>query len=103
VDSYARSIAVIFPPFNEDYGYVTLEAMLASKPVITCGDSGGPNEFVVDGITGRIVKPQATELARAMDELWSDRALSARIGRAGREHYDALRISWDTVTRALTE
>ena len=30
-----------FVPYLEDYGYVTLEAMLAGKPVITCSDSGG--------------------------------------------------------------
>jgi glycosyltransferase involved in cell wall biosynthesis len=38
---YARSLAVVFTPLDEDYGYVTLEAMLASKPVITCTDAGG--------------------------------------------------------------
>ena len=46
---YAHSLGVIFPAVDEDYGYVTLEAMLSSKPVITCADSGGPLEFVVDG------------------------------------------------------
>ena len=44
---YANSLGVVFPPLDEDYGYVTLEAMLSSKPVITCADSGGPLEFVV--------------------------------------------------------
>ena len=41
-----EALGVIFPPLDEDYGYVTLEAMLAAKPVITCTDSGGPLEFV---------------------------------------------------------
>ncbi|HET7546295.1 MAG TPA: glycosyltransferase family 4 protein, partial [Usitatibacter sp.] len=49
---YASATAICFPPRDEDYGYVTLEAMLSSKPVITCTDSGGPLEFVVDGETG---------------------------------------------------
>src|SRR5204862_2430967 len=35
VDLYAGARAVVFPPFDEDYGYVTLEAFLARKPVIT--------------------------------------------------------------------
>jgi glycosyltransferase involved in cell wall biosynthesis len=43
---YAHTLGVIFPPVDEDYGYVTLEAMLASKPLITCTDSGAPLEFV---------------------------------------------------------
>ncbi|MEO6214042.1 MAG: glycosyltransferase family 4 protein, partial [Vicinamibacterales bacterium] len=43
VDLYADALAVVYPPFDEDFGYVTLEAFLARKPVITCIDSGGPN------------------------------------------------------------
>ena len=39
---YAHAVGVLFPPVDEDYGYVTLEAMLASKPLITCTDSGAP-------------------------------------------------------------
>ena len=63
---YAHSRAVLFPPEDEDYGYVTLEAMLAAKPVLTCDDSGGPLEFVRDGETGRIVEPTPQALADAM-------------------------------------
>ena len=35
-----------YAPFDEDYGYVTLEAFLARKPVITTTDAGGTLEFV---------------------------------------------------------
>jgi glycosyltransferase involved in cell wall biosynthesis len=49
IDLYAGALAVVFPPFDEDYGYVTLEAFLARKPVITTTDAGGPLEFVEDG------------------------------------------------------
>ncbi len=42
LDLLARCLGVVFPPYDEDYGYVTLEGFLASKPVITCTDSGGP-------------------------------------------------------------
>ena len=34
------------------------------KPVVTCTDSGGPLEFVVDGENGRVVAPDAAALAR---------------------------------------
>jgi hypothetical protein len=47
-----RARAVVYPPFHEDLGYVTLEAFLAGKPVITMADSGGPTEFVRDGVNG---------------------------------------------------
>ena len=43
---YANALAVVFAPFDEDYGYVTLEAFLARRPVVTATDSGGPLEFV---------------------------------------------------------
>ena len=52
---YATCGAVIFPPADEDYGYISLEAFLSKKPVVTCTDSGGPLEFVEDGENGRVV------------------------------------------------
>ena len=36
---YAHALAVAFPSFDEDLGYVPLEAMYAAKPVVTCSDS----------------------------------------------------------------
>lgn len=98
---YARCLAVIYPPLDEDLGYVTLEAMLSSKPVITCTDSGGPLEFVEAGITGEIAEPTPEALAQAMDRLWSDRQCAALEGKAGREKYEALGISWDHVIESL--
>lgn len=101
IDLYARCTAVVFPPVDEDYGYVTLEAMLAGKPVITCDDSGGPLEFVRDGDSGLVVSPDAQALAGAMDRLWDDRALASRLGAAARQAYVDLRIGWDGVVQAL--
>jgi glycosyltransferase involved in cell wall biosynthesis len=34
VSLYAGAAAVVFPPYDEDFGYVTLEAFLARKPVV---------------------------------------------------------------------
>ena len=100
-EQYARAVAVIFPPVDEDYGYITLEAMLSSKAVITCEDSGGPLEFVGHRKTGLVTKPGAASLAEALDELWRDRNLAAKLGRAGRESYDRLDLSWSSVVKAL--
>jgi glycosyltransferase involved in cell wall biosynthesis len=98
---YANCLAVFYGPQDEDYGYVTLEAMLSSKPVITCTDSGGPLEFVEDHVTGRVVPPDAKALAEVIDELHDRRQLAATLGRAGRERYQALGLSWDKVVGAL--
>jgi glycosyltransferase involved in cell wall biosynthesis len=98
---YAHTLGVIFPPVDEDYGYVTLEAMLASKPLITCTDSGAPLEFVLNDETGLIVEPSPQAMAVAMDQLWDDRNLARALGEAGRERYDSLNISWMTVVERL--
>src|SRR6185503_3778612 len=86
-DLYARARAIIYPPIDEDYGYVTLEAMLAAKPVITCTDSGGPLEFVRDGQTGLIAGPTPEELSAAMDQLWQQSGQAREMGAAGRVLY----------------
>ena len=54
---YRGALAVMYVPYDEDYGLVTLEAFLAGKPVVTATDSGGTLEFVTDGVTGRVVPP----------------------------------------------
>ena len=100
---YARCLGVLFPSLDEDYGYITLEAMLAHKPVIACADSGGPLEFVVDRETGLVCEPSPRELAAAMDELWEDRARARRWGEAGRQRYSDLRIDWGTVLERLLQ
>ncbi len=79
-DYYARSLAVVYPPMDEDYGYVTLEAMLTSKPLVTCTDSGGPLEFVINEETGLIVEPTPKGLAGAFDRLWEEREAGPQLG-----------------------
>lgn len=98
---YAHATAVCFTPFDEDYGYVTLEAMLSSKPVITCSDSGGPLEFVEDGETGLVVVPEPVAVAGAIDQLLSQPSRALRMGRAGRAHYAELVPGWDLVVDKL--
>jgi glycosyltransferase involved in cell wall biosynthesis len=101
VDLYAGTLAVVFPPFDEDYGYITLEAFLARKPVITTIDAGGPLEFVQDDVNGFITAPQPEAIAAAIARLASDRRLAARLGDAG---YDrASTISWDRVVDCLVD
>jgi glycosyltransferase involved in cell wall biosynthesis len=99
----ANCLAVVFPPLDEDFGYVTLEAFAARKPVITCSDSGGPLELLQDGISGLIAEPNPFALAAAIDELASDRGRTAAMGDNGHQRLDALDISWDRVVRELTK
>ncbi|WPL15600.1 GDP-mannose-dependent alpha-(1-6)-phosphatidylinositol monomannoside mannosyltransferase [Thiorhodovibrio winogradskyi] len=98
---YANALAVFFAPFDEDYGYITLEAMLAAKPVITCTDSGGPLEFVLPDETGRVVPPDPQAIAAAIDHLHADRQAAIALGRAGRARYEALQLSWPRTVETL--
>jgi glycosyltransferase involved in cell wall biosynthesis len=98
---YAHALAVVYPPMDEDYGYVTLEAMLASKPVITCSDSGGPLEFIQHQETGLVAEPSPESLAAALDEVWGDRRKAKRIGESGRERLMSMSMTWSNVIERL--
>jgi glycosyltransferase involved in cell wall biosynthesis len=99
VDLYAGALGVIFPPYDEDYGYVTLEAFLSGKPVVTTTDAGGPNEFVVDGVNGFVCPPDPEALGAAIGRLDADRARAAAMGQAGAER--ARTITWTGVVDRL--
>lgn len=98
-EAYAHSRAVAFLPYQEDYGYVTLEAMLCGKPVITCTDGGGTTELVREGETGLIVDPAPEALGAAIDRLWGDKRATKRMGQAARER--ALKVTWDAIVDEL--
>lgn len=100
-DLYAHSIAVIYPPVDEDFGYVTLEAMLSAKAVICCSDSGGPLEFVTTDENGIVAAPDPGSLASAMDQLWVDRTRAVQYGRSGLDRCKASDISWTHVINTL--
>jgi len=98
---YANALGVAYIPFDEDYGYVTLEAMLAARPVIVSSDSGGAKEFVEDGVTGIVVDPEAQAIAAAIDTLHSDRSHAVQLGQRGQQKIQALKLSWDNVVEKL--
>ena len=91
---YSGARAVAFVPYEEDFGYVTLEAMLCAKPVLTCTDSGGATELVTDGETGRVVPPDPAALAEAIEAIWS-RRVARRMGRQARARAEG--VSWAVV------
>jgi len=100
IELYESALAVYYAPFDEDYGYVTVEAFRSARPVVTAADAGGVLEFVEDGVTG-LVAPEATprEFAERLDVLYRDRELAARLGRNGQARVAG--IGWDPVIDAL--
>ena len=100
LDYYARCRAVVFPPVQEDYGFVTVEAFASRKAVMTCRDSGGPAELVADGINGYVCEPTAAGLAAALRRLIDDSGLAERLGAAAFE--SGGKLNWPDTIRHLT-
>jgi glycosyltransferase involved in cell wall biosynthesis len=92
--------AVCFPPVQEDYGFVTVEAFASRKAVVTCTDSGGPAELVQDGVNGFVVAPDPAAMARALRQLADDAALAERMGAKAFDTGSAL--NWADAVRQLT-
>jgi glycosyltransferase involved in cell wall biosynthesis len=100
VDLYAGSLGVFYAPYDEDYGYVTVEGFKSGKPVITAADSGGVLEFVDDGKNGYVCPPDSPrEIAARIDALYRDRELARKLGEAGRAKVSG--IGWDEVVARL--
>ena len=90
---------VCFPPLQEDYGLVTVEAFASSKAVITCTDSGGPAELVQHGQSGLVCAPDSRSLARALTTMMDDAAQAERLGqRAGEQVKE---ITWERALEQL--
>lgn len=98
---YANSFAVFYAPVDEDYGYITLEAFLSRKPVVTCNDSGGVLEFVRHDENGFITDPNPEAMGALINELYNNKDKCREFGERG---YCAVSyITWDNVIERLTE
>lgn len=100
---YADAKAVLFIPLDEDYGYITLEAMSAGKAVITAQDSGGPLEFVADRKTGIVAQPDPISIAYAIDQIAEDTNLAIQYGENGKKRLSGMNITWEHVVKELTK
>jgi glycosyltransferase involved in cell wall biosynthesis len=98
---YADALGVCYLPFDEDYGYVTLEAMLSGKPVVVARDGGGAAEFVEHESEGLVCDPDPRAVAACLDRLYADREAARRMGRRGRDKLRALDLSWRRVVERI--
>ena len=96
----ARCRAVCFPPLNEDYGLVTVEAFASRKAVITCRDSGGPTELVEDGVHGLVCEPSPPALGAALQRLMADRRFAEQLGQQA--YARGAQLTWEDTVRQLT-
>ena len=85
---YAASELFALPSRGEGFGFVYLEAMARSKPVIG-GAHGGAPEVIQDGVTGYLVQHGDTvQLATSIDALLSNPELAGQMGARGRERVE---------------
>jgi glycosyltransferase involved in cell wall biosynthesis len=101
LELYANALGVLFVPKDEDFGYITVEAMLSHKPVIVCKDSGEPALLVRDGESGFVVDPDPFAVAEAMNSLLANRQLAREMGEAA--YRSAPGQSWGPIVDRLLE
>jgi glycosyltransferase involved in cell wall biosynthesis len=98
----SQCLAAAYLPLDEDsYGYPSLEASHAQKPVLTTTDSGGVLELVKHQVNGLIADPTPEALAEAMDRLYTDRISTKLMGQNALARIGDLKISWTHVLDRL--
>lgn len=98
---YGNALCIPFMPADEDYGLITVEAMQAGKPVLTCDDTGGVTELVDNGQTGWVVAPDEAAIAAAIEEIAANPAQAVAMAPACRERVAA--INWKDTLSALMD
>jgi len=96
---YASCMAVYYAPFDEDYGYITLESFFSKKTILSFKDSGGVLEFVNES-NGFIVSEEE-EISQNINYLYFHKERAKQMGEEG---YQIVKnITWDSVIDRLTE
>ncbi|MCD6027066.1 MAG: glycosyltransferase family protein [Solimicrobium sp.] len=102
VQIFSTCLASAYLPLDEDsYGYPSLEASHASKPILTTTDSGGVLELVQHGYNGLICEPEAKALAEAMDQIFTNREATKKMGLNATQRISDLNITWKHVLERL--
>ena len=100
---------LVVPSHQEGLCIAALEAMACGIPVVSTR-CGGPEEFVIDEQTGRLVGFDAAAMADAIVAIVSDRDRRERLGNGARDlvlrHYSAARaenVFWTEFSRAFPD
>ncbi len=106
IDLYANAFSIFYGPYNEDYGYVTLEALASGKPVVTGTDSGGVLEFITHESNGLVVEPTFNSFGEAFNRLQDDKELYKKLSAQGLKDISSWGLNdskyWDVVVDKLT-
>lgn len=98
---YKNSLVIPYFPYDEDYGLITIEAMMHAKPVITTTDAGGPTEFVSDNETGFVVPLDPRIIGEKID-YFAENPNEAK--RMGNQAYELVsKITWERVINSILD
>lgn len=100
-DYVNNSTAVACIPFNEDYGYVAIEAAAAAKPIIATSDSGGILSFAKHEVTGWVVDPNVDALASAMSTVFKNTERTREYGFAALQLMESQMNEWPQIVDRL--
>ena len=100
LDLYANCFAVYYAPHDEDYGFVSIEARGAAKPVITATDSGTVLDFIAGERNGIVVEPSEQAIGNAFNRLLDEDGLYEKL--SFREPPDRHTSSWNLIVESLT-
>lgn len=84
---YAAADLVAIPSLLENLPNTLIEALACGRPVVAI-DSGGIRDGVIDGVTGLLVKPDAEDLAKAIQLLLTDAPARERMGSEARRFFE---------------
>jgi glycosyltransferase involved in cell wall biosynthesis len=101
LEEYAKSLCVVCPAYQEDYGLTAIEAMAFRKPVIACKDGGGYAELIEDGINGFLVEPCSSAIADAVRKFVDNPDLAVRMGLQAYEF--SRKFTWKNTSKKLAE
>ena len=99
VSHYAKAYAVLFVPYDEDYGLITIEAAMSQKAVLTFDDTGGVVEFIENNKTGLVCKPDIKQLSKNIDYLASQPDLCKTMGKNAKK--TVKNITWKNTIENL--
>jgi len=92
--------ALFYAPFDEDYGYATIEAFLACKPVISCDDSGEVFTFIQKTGAGFISDTNPKNIATNLLKIYE--LNEKELEEVAHKGYELTKdITWDNILKTL--
>jgi glycosyltransferase involved in cell wall biosynthesis len=95
---YGAASLFVMPSYHEAWGSVFVEAAASGLPSIGLNRAATP-EIILDGVTGRLVEPDARQLADVILELTGDPDRLRQMGQAARARVQDW--TWDRVVERM--